>query len=470
MKSNDIHFSDKANAALIMATLKIGTFLALLNENIINVALSKLMVVFSVSANTVQWLTSGYMLVLGILVPVTAYLIERLSTRELYLSSMILLLIGTILAAYAQNFYMLLGARLFQGLGGGVLMPLLMNTIMVLTPPEKRGSAMGSALIIILFAPAIGPTYGGLIIQTLNWRWIFIVLIPFMVLSILLGWFFLRNITEQIKKKLDILSFILSTIGFGSLLYGINNLCSPDSSKSKGIFILLIGIVALIIFILRQLWITNPLLNVRVFKSSMFSLGMILMILSYMVLFANFVLMPMFIEKVLGFSEFQTGLAVLPGGILGAILPPIFGILYDRYGPRIIVPSGFAVVVSGNFFISYLPDTAGIFLASLCYSVVLMGLNGTLAACQTNSLNQLPKENYPHGSAIMNTLMMVGSALGAAIFIAIMTLKQNQYLLANMNIVQATNKGISFAYLFVILLTVICFILSLFFRKESLSR
>lgn len=470
MKSINLQYNDTTSKAWIMATIKLGTFLVLLNETILNVALSKLMTVFSVSANTVQWLTSGYMLVLGILVPVTAFLIERLSTRELYLSAMSFFLSGTVFAACAQTFPMLLGARLFQGLGASILMPLMMNTIMVLNPPEKRGSAMGSALLIVLFAPAIGPTYAGLVIQALSWRWIFIIIVPFAVLSIVLGWFFLRNVTEKINKKLDFLSLFLSTVGFGALLYGINKLCSTDSSKAEDMLILLIAIVALIIFVLRQLRIVNPLLDVRAFSAPMFSLGMILITITFVILFANFVLMPMFMEKVLGFSASKAGFAVLPGGILGAILPPIMGRVYDRFGPRVIVPLGFGITVLSNFLISRLTGSTNIFVAVLCYCLVMIGINHLLAACQTNSLNQLSKDYFAHGSAIMNTLMMIGSAFGSSVFIAIMTLKQSQLLLTGISEIMATSGGIRFAYLLIAILAIAGFILSLFFRKEPLSK
>lgn len=470
MNPNDILYHDAVETSWIMTILKLGTFLALLNETIINVAFSNLMAVFSVSANTVQWLTSGYMLMLGILVPITAYLMERLSTRELYLAAISLFLIGTVFAACAPSFPILLVARLVQGLGAGVLMPLLMNTIMVLNSPEKRGSAMGSALLIILFAPAIGPTYAGMVIRVLNWRWIFIIIIPFAILSIVLGWIFLKNVAEKINKKLDLLSFALSTIGFGALLYGINKLCLANSLTAMDISILLVAFATLVAFVLRQLRIPDPLLNVRVFGSSMFSLGMVLITLTYIVLFANFVLMPMFIEKVLGYSVSQAGLAVLPGGILGAILPPIMGRVYDRFGPRVIVPLGFGIMALANFLISRLTGSTSILAAALCYCLIIAGINPLLAACQTNSLNQLSKENYTHGSAIMNTLMMIGSALGSSIFIAIMTLKQNRCLLTGTNKIEAIHSGISFAYIIATVLAIVCIIMSIFFRKKSFSK
>jgi DHA2 family lincomycin resistance protein-like MFS transporter len=455
-----------ADRKRIMAVIKFGTFLALLNETIINVALTKLTSVFAVSENTVQWLTSGYMLVLGILVPVTAFLIERLSTRELYLASMSIFLIGTVFAACSVSFPMLLCARLFQGLGAGVMMPLLMNTIMVLNPPEKRGAAMGSALLIVLFAPAVGPTFSGVVLQLLSWRWIFIIIIPLAAVSVVTGWLFLKNVTKKKRRGLDVFSLALSTVGFGGLLYGINELCSSSSGLSTGAAALAAGAAALVAFVFRQLKVPDPLLDVRVFRSPMFSLGMLLITLTYVIMFANYVLMPMFMQSVIGLSVFATGLAVLPGGIIGAVLPSIFGKVYDRRGPRVIVPLGFAVMATAALLISRLGPSAAVVTAALCYCLVMLGIDTMLSACQTNSLNQLSKEYYAHGSAVMNTLMMIGSALGSSVFIALMAQRQRSAVSAGMSAVNAASGGISFSYLIAAALAAAGFAAALFFRKE----
>jgi len=455
-----------ADRKRIMAVIKFGTFLALLNETIINVALTKLTSVFAVSENTVQWLTSGYMLVLGILVPVTAFLIERLSTRELYLASMSIFLIGTVFAACSMSFPMLLCARLFQGLGAGVMMPLLMNTIMVLNPPEKRGAAMGSALLIVLFAPAVGPTFSGVVLQLLSWRWIFIIIIPLAAVSVVTGWLFLKNVTEKKRRGLDVFSLALSTVGFGGLLYGINELCLSSSGLSTGAAALAAGAAALVAFVVRQLKVPDPLLDVRVFRSPMFSLGMLLITLTYVIMFANYVLMPMFMQSVIGLSVFATGLAVLPGGIIVAVLPSIFGKVYDRRGPRVIVPLGFAVMAAAALLISRLGPSAAVVTAALCYCLVMLGIDTMLSACQTNSLNQLSKEYYAHGSAVMNTLMMIGSALGSSVFIALMAQRQRSAVSAGMSAVNAASGGISFSYLIAAALAAAGFAAALFFRKE----
>ena len=465
-KENSYMEMQNINASMIMTTLKIGTFLALLSETIINVALSNLMEVFSVSANSIQWLTAGYMLIMGTFVPVTAFLIQRITTRQLFLSAMVVFLIGTIFAASAQCFLVLLIGRLIQAIGTGVLLPLMMNTIMVLNPPERRGSAMGSALLIVLFAPAIGPTYAGLVMQAFNWRWIFILIIPLTIISIIVGLVYLKNVTEVAKIKLDIISLILSTVGFGGAIYGVNNVFSVDSS-SGGVAFLLMGIVSIIAFTLRQLNISNPLLNVCAFFYPMFSLGILLITITYMVLFANFVLMPMFLENILGLTMFEAGLAVLPGGIIGAVLPPVFGKLYDRFGPRVIVPAGFGIMAVANFFISCMTSSTNIMLPIVFYCGVIIGLASLLTPSQTNTLNQLPAEYYSHGTAIMNTMMLIGSAMGSSLFVGIMAYKQKLCLMDNFTAIEALNSGISFSYIVVAVLAMLGMVLSLFFRRKS---
>lgn len=464
----NIEFQER-DKARIMAVMKLGTFLALINETVINVALPQLMTVFSVPAGTVQWLTSGYMLVLGVLVPVTAFLIERLTTRSLFTAAMSFFLAGTVLAAAAANFPMLLAARLVQGVGASVMMPLLMNTIMVLNPPEKRGAAMGSALLIILFAPAVGPTFGGVVLQALGWRWIFLTLAPFGALAAVLGRKVLKDVTEPRRNSLDAISFLLSAAGFGALLCGVSLLCQPAASRTTGAAVLAAGAAALGVFVLRQLRIENPLLNVRAFAQPIFSLGMALVTISYMVLFANFVLMPMFLENALGFSAFKAGLAVLPGGILGAILPTIFGRVYDKFGPQPLVPLGFAVMTGANLLIARVCAAAGPVAVIVCYCLFICGIQSMLAACQTNSLNQLEKRLYAHGSAIMNTLMMVGSALGSSFFIAVMSAKDGALLAAHAAPAAAAAASVSFAYLFAAALSALGFALALFFKRQAAS-
>lgn len=345
-------------------------------------------------------------------------------------------------------------------------MPLLMNTIMVLNPPEKRGAAMGSALLIVLFAPAVGPTFSGVVLQLLSWRWIFIIIIPLAAVSVVTGWLFLKNVTEKKRRGLDVFSLALSTVGFGGLLYGINELCSSSSGLSTGAAALAAGAAALVAFVVRQLKVPDPLLDVRVFRSPMFSLGMLLITLTYVIMFANYVLMPMFMQSVIGLSVFATGLAVLPGGIIGAVLPSIFGKVYDRRGPRVIVPLGFAVMAAAALLISRLGPSAAVVTAALCYCLVMLGIDTMLSACQTNSLNQLSKEYYAHGSAVMNTLMMIGSALGSSVFIALMAQRQRSAVSAGMSAVNAASGGISFSYLIAAALAAAGFAAALFFRKE----
>ncbi|MBM7834211.1 MFS transporter [Clostridium sardiniense] len=240
----------------VMAVLLFGGFMALLNETITNVALPKLMEEFNISAQTVQWLSTGYLLVIGILVPVTAFLIQRFTLKQLYIVAMSLFLLGTIIAATAPNFTILLLGRLIQASGTGMFVPIMMNTIVVINPPEKRGAAVGLGLFVILFAPSIAPTLSGMIIQKLSWRYLFIMEIPLAILAIILGYRYLEKVTEITKPKIDVISIILSTLGFGGIIVGFSTLGNNNFSKTLVFF--LIGILSLILFSLRQFRLKEP--------------------------------------------------------------------------------------------------------------------------------------------------------------------------------------------------------------------
>lgn len=216
------------NKKVLLIVLIAGCFLSTLNQTLLNVALSGLMEVFDVTAATVQWLSTGFMLVNGVLVPITAFLMQRFTTRQLFISSMFFLFIGSVLYACAGNFGVLLTGRLIQAIGAGIIIPLMMTVILYLYPSEKRGSIMGTIGFAIIFAPAIAPALSGFIIEYVSWRWLFIGLIPFLLIVIVLAFKYLMNVAETTKAKLDVTSVILSTSGFGCILFGFS------SAGSKG--------------------------------------------------------------------------------------------------------------------------------------------------------------------------------------------------------------------------------------------
>lgn len=459
------------NVTPITVALIMAGFLCMLNETLLNMALKKLMVQFFISANTVQWLSTGYMLIMGIAIPVSALLIQTFTTRQLFLTSVTIFLIGTLVSGLSTAFPILLVGRLIQAVGTGILIPNIVNTLLIINPVEKRGKALGIFNLVMFSAPAIGPTLSGLIIQSLNWRWLFLIILPFSIISLILGYKYIENVAELTKPPIDFLSILLSTVGFGGFIYGVSNI---GSSSTYLIAIpVIVGGIALAIFVNRQLHLRHPMLDMHPFNQSMFSLGTILMIFMHMINFATMLILPMFLEGSLGLSAFTAGLLMLPGGLLNGIISPISGHLYDKFGPRALIIPGFAISTIAFFLLTRCVSigiSIPVIVALHCLSLIAVGLINT--PIQTNSLNQLSPKYYPHGTAIMNTLQQIAGAFGTSLFVAIMSSYQKNYLFTVSNPSTAKNQALSLVFgvhqTFLIETCVLVFalILSLFIKNN----
>lgn len=421
----------KYNVKAIMFVLLLGSFLALFNETILNVALPKLMVEMNISAVTSQWLTTGYVLVVGILVPVTAFLINTFTTKQLYVSAMGLFLLGTILAAASSSFTTLLISRLIQGSGTGMLIPIMMNSALVITPHEKHGSTMGLCISIMTLGPALGPTVSGLLLQSFSWHALFILIIPFIVICIAGGLVFLKNTSEITKPKIDYLSIILSTIGFAAIIYSVSS--AGSSSFTETLILFAIGLIALFAYGKRQLTLEQPILEIRTLKKAKFSIGIILVILIQMFQFSINMLLPMLLQDGLKTSSFVSALSLLPAILLGCILTPFVGKIFDKIGGRILIPSGLAIMSLFTFIMSRTTPSFSVAIMALLYCFIMVGLSMSMSTSQTMALSQLNPKNRADGVAIVNTAMQIAGALGSALFVGIMTVYQNKYLESTAN-------------------------------------
>jgi len=427
-KKNYIAIRENLNITAIMTALLLGGFIALLNETILNVAFPDLMTEFNISAGTVQWLATGYMLVIGILVPITAFLMNTFTTKQLYLTAMFLFVIGTLVAAFSTSFSLLLFARIIQGCGTGMLVPIMMNTVVAINPPEKRGTAMGSCLLVILLAPAVGPTISGILLQFLNWSWLFLIMLPFAFIAIFFGAVSLENFSELTKPKIDIISIVLSTLGFGGIIYAISNAENMGFFNITVVVPFIIGFVSLILFTKRQFSLDQPILNLRIFKYSTFSIGITLIIFAMMTQFSINIILPTLIQNGLNLSSSIAGLILLPGGLIGGLTPPVAGRIYDRFGPRVLVPSGFACMIIGIGLLAQASITTSLLAIVVFYCLSSLGAVIIISSCQANSLNTLPRTDTAHGIAIINTLMQIAAALGSTLFVGLMASKQKDYI------------------------------------------
>jgi len=461
----------------IMFIMILGAFLATLNQTVMSVATPELMVEFKISAATAQWLTTGYMLVNGVLIPITAYLMLRFSTRQLFQASMFIFLAGTIVSALASGFPLLLTGRMIQAAGAGIIMPLLTNVILTLFPPEKRGSAMGMVGLAIIFAPAIGPTIAGYIIENYKWETMFYGMIPFACLVIVLGFIYLRNVSEPLKTKLDILSVVLSTIGFGALLYGFSRAGSLGWSDLEVVSTIGVGVLALALFSWKQFKTQNPLLDLRAFKYNMFSLTTIINIAVTMVMYADMMLLPLYLQNVRGYTAIESGLLLLPGALIMGFLMPVTGKLFDRFGAKWLAVIGMIITIATTMGFTNLTDSTSYMYLVLMSTGRRIGMALMMMPLQTAGLNQLPQQLNAHGTAISNTIRQVAGAVGTSLLVTVMSDRTKTHLQDMIPtatakgwhqaqlIKEANIQGINDAYLVIIGIGIIGLLLSLLIKK-----
>ncbi|MGL4453966.1 MAG: MDR family MFS transporter [Sarcina sp.] len=411
----------KYNAPVIAGVFLLGAFVAFLNSTFMNVAIPDIMKDLHISVSTAQWLSTGYMLVLGIMIPFTAFLIDRFKTRTLFFMSIGLFTIGTVLGATATNFDTLLAARLIQAAGAGVVMPLMQTVFLIIFPIEKRGMAMGIVGIVISFAPALGPTLSGWIINSYPWRYLFYVTLPLAILDLILGAILLKNVTETKKVSIDILSAITSVLGFGGLLLGTSN-AGNDGFTNVNVYVpILVGVVALAIFVWRQLTMEVPMLNLRVFKSKTFTFATIIVMIAYAGLISSELIIPMFLQNVKGSSALDAGLILMPGAIVMGIANPITGRLFDKIGARMLSILGLLVYAAGTFaFVFLTPSTSELYVM-IMYAFRFLGLGMFLMPLTTSGLNTLERRLYSHGNAVNNTMRQIAGAIGTSILVTLMS-------------------------------------------------
>lgn len=472
---------------LMIAVMFIGTFVAFLNNTLLNVALPTIMVEFNISDYaTVQWLSTGYMLVSGILIPTSAFLITRFKTRNLFIISMLIFTVGTAMAAFAPTFGFLLAGRMVQAAGAAAMSPLLMNTMLISFPIQKRGTVMGVFGLAMFLAPAIGPTLSGWIVEHYHWSVLFEMILPFSILALLLAIWKLDNVLPNRPVSIDYFSVVLSTVGFGGLLYGCSMASSAGWSDITVYGTILIGFVSIIVFIIRQFKLEQPLLDLSTYKYPMFALASVIAAVNAVAMFSGMILTPAYIQSVRGISPFDAGLMMLPGALLMGLMSPITGKLFDKFGPRILAVIGLAVTTVSTYMLTKLQlDTSHAYIITV-YTIRMFGISLVMMPIMTNGLNAIPQRLNPHGTAINNTTQQVAGAIGTAVLVTIFNGHTNtrvQELAAAMQTAgnteaqiaeamqqvtqQAMLDGINFTFLVATGITVVAFILSFFLKRAK---
>ncbi|WP_458107920.1 DHA2 family efflux MFS transporter permease subunit [Arthrobacter sp. R3-55] len=405
----------------VIVTLLVATFVVILNETIMNVALQRLMTDLQVSASTVQWLATGFMLTMAVVIPTTGFILQRMSTRGAFMLAMGLFSGGTLLAALAPGFLVLLLARIVQAGGTAIMLPLLMTTILTLVPMSKRGAVMGNVSIAISVAPAMGPTVSGIILDHFSWRFMFVFVLPVALAAFAIGAKYLTNVGEREKTTLDVPSVILTVPAFGGLVYGLSQIGGAEAGVVP-VIALVVGVLCLALFVFRQLGLQKsdaPLLDLRAFKFRMFTVSTLLMVVAMMALFGGVILLPLYLQNTLNLQPLETGLALLPGGLAMGLLGPVIGRIFDKVGPLPLTVTGSVLMVLTLWQFSRLDEASSLGWVIALHVTLSLGLALLFTPAFTTGLNPLPPHLYSHGSAIISTAQQVAGAAGTALLVSI---------------------------------------------------
>lgn len=454
---------------VLIAVLLVSAFVVVLNETVMSVALPVLQRDLGVPPSLGQWLTTAFLLTMGVVIPLTGFLIERFGTRRLFLIAMSLFTAGTLLAFVAPGFVVLLAARVVQASGTAIMMPLLMTTILTIVPQERRGTMMGNLTIVISVAPALGPTLSGVILDHFGWRWIFGLVAPIAVLALVLGARFVEEVGERSDKRVDLLSVPLSVVGFGGVVYALSAFGESGGDGPVPIWLaFVVGGLALAAFLIRQVLVARAdraLLDLRVFASRQFTVAMIMMAVGFGMLMGVIILVPYFAQQVLDLSAAQTGLITLPGGFLMGLAGPVVGRLFDAYGPRPLILPGTLLVAAGVWMLSMVQSDTSAWWLVVATIGINVGLAATFTPVMTTGLSSVPERLYSHGSATLGTFQQVAGAAGAAVLVSIMSVVATSG--GGLEDVHAVSDGVRSAFRVAGVLSIVMVVLGLLVRRPT---
>ncbi len=449
---------------VMVAVLLAGTLLAVLNQTLLSPALPAIMGSLGVDATTVQWLTSGYSLVEAVIIPLSAYLIGRFSTRQLFITAFTIFTLGSLAAAVAPNFWVLLLGRVLQAACTGMAMPMVFTVILLVFPREKRGTAMGVIGLIIGFAPAVGPSLAGLLVDTVGWRWLFGIVTILSVAVIVLAVVVLRNYGSFKRAVFDTPSVLLSSAGLICLLYGLSTFSSSDNLLIT-FGLIAIGIVLVGFFVLRQLKLPEPMLKVDILKTRKYALTVIIIVIVQAALMGTGVITPLYIQGVRGYSATMSGIAMLPGAVIGAFMGLISGRLFDRFGVRRVVVPGAIVALLGGLGLANLGENTDFLIIMASYTVLTMGLQFTMTPLNTWGVNSLDNSVIQHAQGVSNTLNQVAASLGTAMLVSISALAST--VAPDASAAQQLFIGDHMAFCTTAILMVIAILIILFFVRDK---
>ncbi|MDH8822293.1 DHA2 family efflux MFS transporter permease subunit [Staphylococcus warneri] len=429
-QQSDFIFGKGITRGKILAAMLFGMFIAILNQTLLNVSLPKINTEFNISASTGQWLMTGFMLVNGILIPISAFLFNKYSYRKLFIIGLVLFTIGSLICAISMNFPVMMSGRILQAIGAGILMPLGSNVIVTIFPPEKRGVAMGTMGIAMILAPAIGPTLSGYIVQNYDWNLMFYGMFFIGLVAIAVGFFWFRLYQRTTNPKADVPGIIYSTIGFGALLYGFSEAGNKGWGSTEIVSMFIIGIIFIALFVIRELRMKAPMLNLEVLKYPTYTLTTVINMIVMMSLYGGMILLPIYLQNLRGFSALDSGLLMLPGALVMGALGPIAGKLLDTIGIKPLAIFGIGVMTYATWELTKLNmDTPYLSIMGI-YVLRSFGMAFIMMPIMTAGMNALPARLISHGNAFVNTMRQLAGSIGTAILVTVMTTQTTNHVAA----------------------------------------
>jgi EmrB/QacA subfamily drug resistance transporter len=459
----------------MLVIVMVGMVVTMLNQSIINIALPQIMVQLKIDATTSQWLSTGFMLVSGILIPVSAYLVQKFSYRQIFITAMTFFAIGSFICGIATTFPILMTGRIIQAIGGGVLTPLTMNIFMFAFPPEKRGSAMGILGLGMILAPALGPTICGYVIESHNWNVLFYAMVILSIAVVLFALFFFKSNNQNSTVKLDVVGTILSTVGFGALLYGVSEAGAKGWGSTEVITFLIVSVIALTILVLYELKRENPLLEMRVFKDFNFSFTLMVSMILNIALFGGMLLLPIYLQTIRGYSPLDSGLLLLPGSLVMGLMGVVTGRLFDKVGIKPLAIIGITIMSVVTYMLSKLSMDTSYTQITILYTVRSFGLAFVMMPMSSAGLMTITPKMMPYATALQSTLRQIAGSVGTAILVVVMSDQAKKYIINLGTAVTAESgklavvHGIDVAFFVSMIIGLVSLVLCFFFKKPKVA-
>lgn len=449
---------------LAMVSMLLGAFVGMFSETSLNIALPTLMQALQVNTGTIQWLVTGYMLVIGIVLPLSSLINRWFTTRQVIIFALSDFIIGAAISALGSSFAVVLVGRMIQGIGTGLILPLMFAVVMQIFPPQKIGAVMGMCALVIMFAPAVGPTLTGLILGKLSWNWIFWLFIPFLAIALLFAITSLENVGNVTRPHVDALSIVESAIGCSGLVIGASLSSRFGWLSVPVITALATGVVVLTFYAHRQLNLAEPILNLRIFKHRAFTIGTGLVMLDFGIILSSMYLLPMYIQNGLLLPVAMAGMIMLPGGVVNAITSAVAGRLYDKVGAKRPALVGVVLALVGVLMLLTTSTRTTVAFVIAAHVILMIGCPLFMAPSQTSALNALPGILPNDGSTILNTMQQVVGAVATAVATSLLELGRRGT--AGTAAARFTT-GAHYGFYFTLILAIIAFVFVLMIREPE---